>query len=685
MVSDETYELCLPVLLDSSLSADEDERTDRLEALLRSRTTLTGTALENAILDVLWRFREGGAGPATSPPPIRQTIMRRPSPAISNSGSSIGIAGGWRAAAGAQTPLSGSPRLGVSPLAPPGFGRPGGAGMGGSMGGTATPGSRGGGGAAVGASPFSSPRPSPRLAFASASAASQPMPILPHPSPGLHAYDFGTSSSFGAGPAGRLLDDSTATPMSAGPDGPAFYLTDDLAQQAETAVDWLVADNNNSSNNNDDVSVASSDRGGAAITAGVGSLSISSGGGGSSSGSTSVGVGGGGSSGGTSISGGGSSSSGSGLNAAVPEFVSQAQLGGQQASTVLPSFGTAGVAEMTPYDMLRSILGPGRTDEEIESALAMHGYDLSSTIVAMMDTAGVGDASVGGGFNGLGAGIGVPPGLQSAGVDDHAQQKAASLLVSRSMTPGERPTTPGSQKSGVICKFYLATGQCLRADCRFSHDLASHVCKYVVLCATGNLMMRGLVADCIAGTGPWASVSLATRASSRTTRSIWRLGWASRARARRHHARRTCPCRTIRRFRPCSRRPSTSKAAMPETQPWVSRLRRASSRSTRMSALQAVTARDRGLEVGTSSITAITAATVTRRSRRRRRRSTTRRPSRPLAPPHPPSKRAAVREARADRQARSTTVSEAATATATERRPPVQRRRRPRPARSPTL
>ena len=35
--------------------------------------------------------------------------------------------------------------------------------------------------------------------------------------------------------------------------------------------------------------------------------------------------------------------------------------------------------------MLRSILGPSKSDEEIEAALAVHGYDLSATIMAFME------------------------------------------------------------------------------------------------------------------------------------------------------------------------------------------------------------------------------------------------------------------------------------------------------------
>ena len=131
----------------------------------------------------------------------------------------------------------------------------------------------------------------------------------------------------------------------------------------------------------------------------------------------------------------------SGLNAAAPEYVSAQQ------------------SDMTPYDMLRSILGQSKTDEEIEAALAMHGYDLSATISAIMETQGQDPTSV-----------------------STLAPESKSVLIGKSMTPDgqKRPTTPSvPHKSGIICKFYLSTGQCLRADCRFSHDLSNHLCKYV--------------------------------------------------------------------------------------------------------------------------------------------------------------------------------------------------------------
>ncbi|KAF3346327.1 smr domain-containing protein [Verticillium dahliae] len=324
MVSDEHYEICLPILQDATL--EDEDKTDRLEDLLVKETNLRDSALEHAILDALWRYRDGGSS-AASPPPIRQTILRRPSPAS------------WRQ--NSSTPLSSSPRLGVSPLAPPGF-VPSGFGRNKSS--------------AV--SPFSSPRPSPRLAFAT--------PAIPH-SPNLNAYEFANDPT----PSAETFGD---------------YQTEN--------VEWLVAD--------DAVSVTSS----------VGTSS--------------------------------------GLNAAAPEFSS---LSSQQ-------------NDMSPYDMLRSILGQSRTDDEIEAALAVHGYDLSAAIVAIMESQ---------------AQDGSFPSLQA--------EETKSIVIGKSMATEARPATPaGQQRSGVICKFYMSTGQCLRSDCRFSHDLSNHLCKYWVMgnCLAGD-------------------------------------------------------------------------------------------------------------------------------------------------------------------------------------------------------
>lgn len=305
MVSDEHYELCLPILQDAAL--EDEDKTDRLEELLKRETNLTGSSLDNVVLDALWRFREGTTASA-SPPPFRQSILRRPSPAS------------WR---NTGSPIGGSPRLGVSPLAPPGF----------------VPKRT----ISSTASPFSSPRASPRLAFAT--------PAIPH-SPSLNAYEFASDPT----PATEILGD---------------YQTEN--------VEWLV--------NDDAASVSST---------------------------------------GTS----------SGLNAAAPEFSSM----------------SAQQLEMSPYDMLRSILGHAQSDDEIENALASHGYDLSATIASIMES--------------------------QANEGNYTTDEPKNVLIGKSIASDSRPATPtAAQKAGVICKFYMSTGQCLRADCRFSHDLSNHLCK----------------------------------------------------------------------------------------------------------------------------------------------------------------------------------------------------------------
>lgn len=110
--------------------------------------------------------------------------------------------------------------------------------------------------------------------------------------------------------------------------------------------------------------------------------------------------------------------------------------------------------EMSPYDMLRSVLGDGKTDGEIESALEANGYDLSTTLMNLMGTQ-----------------------YQD---QNYTQQQEGQILIGKSLMPTQpvaidRPSSRG--RSPIVCKYWLANGNCLRADCRFSHDLSNHICK----------------------------------------------------------------------------------------------------------------------------------------------------------------------------------------------------------------
>jgi hypothetical protein len=133
------------------------------------------------------------------------------------------------------------------------------------------------------------------------------------------------------------------------------------------------------------------------------------------------------------------SSTGTGhLSAAAPEWVPQ--------------------PDMSPYDILRSVLGDRRTNDEIEDALEKNSYDLGATIGQLSD----GENSISG----------------QQVITEARPRPSGSVLIGKSMSTDQlRPLTPNTAKSPVVCKYWLASGSCLRADCRFAHDTTTHVCK----------------------------------------------------------------------------------------------------------------------------------------------------------------------------------------------------------------
>ncbi|KAL8999675.1 MAG: hypothetical protein Q9169_001492 [Polycauliona sp. 2 TL-2023] len=123
--------------------------------------------------------------------------------------------------------------------------------------------------------------------------------------------------------------------------------------------------------------------------------------------------------------------------------------------------------DMSPYDMLRSVLGDHKTDEDIEAALAANGYDLSLTIMSLM---------------------GPQPSFPQE--PEYVSQEGGEVLIGKSMAT-ERAVTAGQTSRGrspIVCKYFLSGGRCMRADCRFSHDLSGHICKYWMMgnCLAGD-------------------------------------------------------------------------------------------------------------------------------------------------------------------------------------------------------
>ncbi|GAA5991131.1 hypothetical protein JCM11641_004041 [Rhodosporidiobolus odoratus] len=154
--------------------------------------------------------------------------------------------------------------------------------------------------------------------------------------------------------------------------------------------------------------------------------------------------------------------------------------------------GSIGAYSLTPFDHLHSIFAGSDIPEPLlEDALTQSGYDVDKAIEFIIDTQ-------------LGA---RPPGALAPGLEALPPQPSRAagatgsrpLIISRdsfdsfgggtggrgSNSPrwGSRPGTPsgGDQASrgvgGRVCRFYLA-GNCLRSDCKFSHDVGKAVCKF---------------------------------------------------------------------------------------------------------------------------------------------------------------------------------------------------------------
>lgn len=170
--------------------------------------------------------------------------------------------------------------------------------------------------------------------------------------------------------------------------------------------------------------------------------------------------------------------------------------------------GGIGAYAMTPFDHLHSIFADSDVSEELlEEALTATGFDVDSSIEYIIDRQ-IGSRPPG-----------LPPMLDPSAslLDGLPQNRMISssgsrpLVVSRDsfdgfgrgdggrgapLRFGSRPQTPSGEGRGVggrVCRFYLA-GNCLRSDCKFSHDVGKAVCKYVYI-LLDDLQCRLMLTD----------------------------------------------------------------------------------------------------------------------------------------------------------------------------------------------
>ncbi|KAG6849294.1 hypothetical protein H0H93_009724 [Arthromyces matolae] len=132
---------------------------------------------------------------------------------------------------------------------------------------------------------------------------------------------------------------------------------------------------------------------------------------------------------------------------------------------------------MTPFDVLSSVFGSTLAPSELEDALAANGYEFERAMAWLIDRAPpvqsqpqIRTQSMGGRVtlvsrDAIGSGRGVP--LRNNFTNGNGSRYGANG-ASRA-----RPIAGGNR----VCRYFMA-GECLRADCRFSHDLERALCRF---------------------------------------------------------------------------------------------------------------------------------------------------------------------------------------------------------------
>lgn len=147
--------------------------------------------------------------------------------------------------------------------------------------------------------------------------------------------------------------------------------------------------------------------------------------------------------------------------------------------------GGMGAYMMSPFDHLLSIFASsGVSPEVLEEALTVNGYDVDKAIEHIIETQEAEPAPE----DQLPPGVteGAPPGFAPRVVGSGSRP----MVVSRDSFDGyggrgsprwgsASPAPAADNGRGVggrVCRYYLA-GNCLRSDCKFSHDVGKAVCK----------------------------------------------------------------------------------------------------------------------------------------------------------------------------------------------------------------
>ncbi|KAG5645726.1 hypothetical protein DXG03_005422 [Asterophora parasitica] len=137
---------------------------------------------------------------------------------------------------------------------------------------------------------------------------------------------------------------------------------------------------------------------------------------------------------------------------------------------------------MTPFDVLSSVFGSTLAPSELEDALAANGYDFERAMAWLVDRAPpaapapqIRMQSMGGRVTlvsreAAANGRGGPPGRGNFANGNGNGPRYNNAGPG----PGRGRPAPGGNR---VCRYFMA-GECLRADCRFSHDLERALCRF---------------------------------------------------------------------------------------------------------------------------------------------------------------------------------------------------------------
>ncbi|TFK26168.1 hypothetical protein FA15DRAFT_667661 [Coprinopsis marcescibilis] len=137
-----------------------------------------------------------------------------------------------------------------------------------------------------------------------------------------------------------------------------------------------------------------------------------------------------------------------------------------------PENGTVLTDGMTPLDVLSSVFGSTLAPSELEEALAANGYDFDRAMAWLVDRSlptmqgppnrpMLHNKFIHVGRDSNGRGRGYPP------IPGPPLGRGGPRYVNG------RPAPNGNR----VCRYFVA-GECLRADCRFSHDLERALCRF---------------------------------------------------------------------------------------------------------------------------------------------------------------------------------------------------------------